>query len=51
LDKSCRTICGFLTKNNDMKLFKFPSLQICGKFYKTFYGRNYVAIGVTQTKS
>jgi len=23
----------------------------CGQCYKTFYGRNYVAIGVTQSKS
>ncbi len=30
----------------------FPPFSLsCGQFYKTFYGRNYVASGVTQSKS
>ncbi len=30
---------------------KFYNIDTWGRCYKTFYGRNYVAIGVTQSKT
>jgi hypothetical protein len=35
----------------DNIIFSYLLQPYCGQCYKTFYGRNYVAIGVTQLKS
>jgi hypothetical protein len=46
---------GFRPKSSDndpaMRAKKIDGIEPCRQRYKTFYGCNYVAIGVTQSKS